>query len=63
MTITPIQPVKETLDDLEQQLELVIEYLESDNTEQKAIASAIFEELEPLLENKIDGYVARINCL
>lgn len=63
MTATPIKPVKETLDDLEQQLELLIQYLESDNPEEKAIALAIFEELEPLLENKIDGYVARINCL
>lgn len=63
MTTTPIKPVKETLDDLEKQLELLTQYLESDNSEEKAIASAIFEELEPVLEQKIDSYVAHINCL
>lgn len=63
MTTTPIKPVKETLDDLEQQLELLTQYLESDNPEERAIASAIFAELEPVLEHKIDSYVARINCL
>lgn len=63
MTSKPIQPVFETLDDLEQQLELLAQYLDSDHYEDQAIASEIFQELEPVLEQKIDAYVARINYL
>ncbi len=63
MTTTPIQPVRETLDELEQQLELITQYLGSDSPEDKAAAEAVFDELEPKIEKKIDGYVGRINCL
>ncbi|HAX79044.1 MAG TPA: hypothetical protein DCY88_25275 [Cyanobacteria bacterium UBA11372] len=63
MTTTPIQPLRETLDELEQQLELITQYLGSEIPEDKAAAEAVFGELEPKIEKKIDGYVGRINCL
>lgn len=63
MTTTPIQPISETLDELGEQLELLSQYLESENPEDKAMAEEIYQQLEPKLEKKIDGYVAYINRL
>lgn len=63
MATTPIQPISETLDELGEQLELLSQYLESENPEDKAMAEEIYQQLEPKLEKKIDGYVAYINRL
>jgi hypothetical protein len=52
----------ETLDDLEEELDLIVEYLTSENPEELALANQIFEtELLPRLEAKIDGYITTIN--
>ncbi len=54
--------LKETLKDLDQELELLLEYLESEDPKDKAVAEEIFQQsLLPRLEKKIDGYVAVIN--
>ena len=59
---TALKLPHETLDDLEDELVLIIEYLASDNPEELALAQTIFEdELLPRLETKIDGYIAAIN--
>jgi len=52
----------ETLNDLEEELDLIVEYLTSDHPEELALANQIFEtELLPRLEAKIDGYIRAIN--
>ena len=59
---TTLQQPKETLKDLESELDIILEHLASDDPEEVAIASNIFsEELLPKLEAKIDGYVNAIN--
>ncbi len=54
--------LKETLNDLDQELALLLEYLESEDQQDQAVAEEIFQQnLLPRLEKKIDGYVAVIN--
>jgi Siphovirus Gp157 len=54
----PLPPVRETLDELECQLDLIVEHLESDSPEDRTAAEQVFETLVPQLERKIDSYVA-----
>lgn len=49
-----------TFDELDSELELLIEHLESEDPEIQDLANSLFEELLPQLEKKIDGYVAII---
>jgi hypothetical protein len=59
---TSVKLHQETLDDLESELDLILEHLDSDDLETIALASSIFEQdLLPRLEKKIDGYVSAIN--
>lgn len=52
----------ETLDDLEEELDLIVQHLTSENSEELALANQLFEtELLPRLEAKIDGYITTIN--
>ncbi|HAG81198.1 MAG TPA: hypothetical protein DCL61_08500 [Cyanobacteria bacterium UBA12227] len=57
----PTTQSTETLDELEAQLELIFDYLESDNPNDRTVAEQLFEELLPRLEKKIDSYVATLN--
>ncbi|MEL4898367.1 siphovirus Gp157 family protein [Crocosphaera sp. Alani8] len=49
--------ITESLPQLEEELELILAYLDSDNPEEKQVAEDIFNELLPRLESKIDGYI------
>ncbi|WP_013334865.1 siphovirus Gp157 family protein [Gloeothece verrucosa] len=53
----------ETLAELDQELELLLEHLNSDDPESRAIAEEIFnKDFLPRLENKIDNYVKAIKA-
>ncbi|NQZ65581.1 siphovirus Gp157 family protein, partial [Crocosphaera sp.] len=49
--------ITESLPQLEEELELILAHLDSDNPEEKQVAEDIFNELLPRLESKIDGYI------
>lgn len=51
---------KETLTDLDQELELLAEYLTSEDASDRTIAEEIFSNLLPRLDSKIDAYVKTI---
>lgn len=57
--MTQTQP-KETLPQLEEELELILTHLDSENSEDQQVAEQIFDEFMPRLESKIDGYLAVI---
>lgn len=50
----------ETLDNLDRELELILQYLESDTPEEREIAEEVFQDFLPRLEKKIDSYVNAI---
>lgn len=52
---------QETLDDLQQELDLILELLISEESRDRTLAEEMFtEHLFPRLENKIDGYIKAI---
>jgi len=59
-TSTTSPQVNQTFDQLDEELQLLLEHLSSDDEEIRDLAEEIFSELIPQLEKKIDGYVAII---
>ncbi len=49
--------ITESLPQMEEELELILAHLDSDNPEERQIAEEIFNEFLPRLESKIDGYI------
>ena len=49
--------ITESLPQLEEELELIIAYLDSDNPEERVVAEDIFNNFLPRLESKIDAYI------
>ncbi len=49
--------ITESLPQLEEELELILAHLDSDNPEEREVAEDIFNEFLPRLESKIDGYI------
>jgi hypothetical protein len=64
MTLTSPHLPKETLTDLDLELDTLLSHLTSEEEGERTIAEELFErDLLPRLEKKIDGYVARIQRL
>ena len=64
MTVTYPQIKRETLNELDSELELILEYLSSEDPSERSLAEEIFnQDLLPRLYQKIDSYVARIQHL
>jgi len=53
----------QTLDQIEQTLEKILDLLDSDDPEENALAEQFYQELEPKLEKKLDSYVGLIRFL
>ena len=51
---------QESLPQLEEELDLILYHLDSEDPEEKELAEDIFSEFLPRLENKIDGYIKAI---
>ncbi|MEM8777567.1 MAG: hypothetical protein AAGF26_01585 [Cyanobacteria bacterium P01_G01_bin.49] len=51
---------RESLPQLEEELELILYYLESENPEERQIAEETLADFLPRLETKIDGYIKAI---
>ena len=49
--------ITESLPQLEEELELIIAHLDSDQPEEREVAEEIFNEFLPRLESKIDAYI------
>ena len=49
--------ITESLPQLEEELELIVAHLDSDNPSEREVASEIFNEFLPRLESKIDAYI------
>ncbi|MGB5593666.1 MAG: hypothetical protein WBM62_06495 [Crocosphaera sp.] len=49
--------ITESLPQLEEELELIIAYLDSDNPEERVVGEEIFNNFIPRLESKIDAYI------
>ncbi|EAZ88615.1 siphovirus Gp157 family protein [Crocosphaera chwakensis] len=49
--------ITESLPQLEEELELILAYLDSDNPEERKVAEEIFNDFLPRLESKIDAYI------
>ncbi|MEA5537051.1 siphovirus Gp157 family protein [Crocosphaera sp. XPORK-15E] len=49
--------ITESLPQLEEELELILAHLDSDNPEEREVAEEIFKDFLPRLENKIDSYI------
>lgn len=49
--------ITESLPQLEEELELILAYLDSDNPEEREIAEETFQTFLPRLESKIDSYI------
>ncbi len=49
--------ITESLPQMEEELELIIAHLDSDNPEEREVAEEIFNEFLPRLESKIDAYI------